>query len=108
MPVLVGDDVGLGERAALGAEPGAQLVVEREVDVDGLIGRAIEGADRGRRAPAAGRGLAGEEARRRFAVAARWLAPVLLPRVDDADDPAVLALVGVGARPARRRQLGDG
>ena len=32
--VLVGDHVGLGERAALGAEPGPQLVVEAEVDVD--------------------------------------------------------------------------
>ena len=43
--VLVGDHVGLGERAAAGAEARAQFVVEVEVDVDGLVGGAVERAD---------------------------------------------------------------
>ena len=42
--VLVGDDVGLGERAALRAEALAQLVVEPEIDVHLLVGRAVERA----------------------------------------------------------------
>ena len=67
--VLVGDHVGLGERAALRAEARAQLVVEAQVDVDRLVGRAVERADGRGRAAAAGRRLAAEEARRRLAVA---------------------------------------
>ena len=47
VPVLVREDVGLGERATLGAEARAQLVEEAEVDVDRLVGRAVERADRG-------------------------------------------------------------
>ena len=35
--VLVGDDVALRERAALGAEPRPQLVEEPEVEVDELV-----------------------------------------------------------------------
>jgi len=33
----------VGERTAGCAEPVAQLVEEAEVDVDGLVGRAVEG-----------------------------------------------------------------
>ena len=47
VPVLVGDHVRLGERAAARAEAGAQVVVERQVDVDLLVGRAVERADGG-------------------------------------------------------------
>ena len=46
--VLVGDHVRLGERAALGAEVRAQLVEEAEVEVDRLVGRAVERARRPR------------------------------------------------------------
>ena len=45
MAVLVGDDVGLGERAALRAERLVQLLEEAEVDVDHLVGRTVERAD---------------------------------------------------------------
>ena len=37
MAVLVGEDVGLRERAALGAEAVAQVVEEAEVEVDLLV-----------------------------------------------------------------------
>ena len=52
--VLVGDDVRPGERPARGAEPRLELVEEAEVEIDRLVGRAVERPDgRGRR-PAAG------------------------------------------------------
>ena len=54
VPVLVGDHVRLGERAALRAEPVVQLLVEAEVDVDLLVDRAVERADVGRRGAAPG------------------------------------------------------
>ena len=72
MAVLVGDDVGLGERPAARAEARAQLAVEAEVDVDRLVARAVERADRRGRAPQRGLRLAGEELRRRLAVALDW------------------------------------
>ena len=43
--VLVREHVGLGKRAALGAEPRLELVEEAEVDVDLLVGGAVERAD---------------------------------------------------------------
>ena len=104
VPVLVRDHVGLRERAALRAEARAELVEEPEVDVDVLVGGAVERAHRrGGEAAAALHGLR-EEARAGghvLAAAARErVRPVALDRVDVADDPAVLALVGVGARAA--------
>ena len=51
--VLVGDDVHLGERAALGAELRLELVEEAEVEVDRLVERAVERADRAGGAAAA-------------------------------------------------------
>jgi hypothetical protein len=48
---LVGEHVGLRE-VARRAELGGQLVVERQVDVDALVARAVERAHRRRRAPA--------------------------------------------------------
>ena len=103
--VLVREHVGLGEGAAARAEAVAQLVEEAEVDVDGLVGRAVERADVRGGDAAAGLRLAGEEARRRLAVAVDRVAPVRLHRVDDGDDAAVLALVGVAAGAARLRQV---
>ena len=99
--VLVGDDVRLGERPALRAEARAQLVEEAQVDVDVLIGRAIEGPHgRGGSAAAALHGV-GEEARARrdvvAAAAGERVRPVALDRVDVADDATVLAHVRVGA-----------
>ena len=44
--VLVGHHVGLRERPSLGAEVLAELVEEAEVDVDVLIGGAVEGPHR--------------------------------------------------------------
>jgi hypothetical protein len=41
----VGEHVRLGEGAAAGAEARPQLVEEAEVDVDVLVGRAVERAD---------------------------------------------------------------
>ena len=52
--VLVGDHVALGERPALGAELVVQLVEEAEVEIDVLVGRAVERPDLGRRGAAAG------------------------------------------------------
>ena len=43
--VLVREHVGLRKRPALGAEPRLQLVEEAEIDVDLLVGRAVERAD---------------------------------------------------------------
>ena len=40
--VLVGNHVGLGERPALGPEARLQLSEEAEIDVDLLVGRAVE------------------------------------------------------------------
>ena len=45
MPVLVRDHVGLGERARRSRRSGRELVEEVEVDVDVLVGRAVERAD---------------------------------------------------------------
>ena len=53
VPDLVRDDVGLREIAGR-AEAPLELVEEREVDVDALVGRAVEGSHR-RRVEAAGR-----------------------------------------------------
>ena len=55
VPVLVRQHVGLGERPTLGAEARLQLVEEAEVDVDVLVGRAVERADLGARGAAARR-----------------------------------------------------
>jgi hypothetical protein len=43
MTDLVGQDVGFGEVAAIRAEPALQLRIEGEVDVDGLVERAVVG-----------------------------------------------------------------
>ena len=43
--VLVGDDVGVDEQPALGAELLLQRVEEGQVDVDQLVGRAAEGPE---------------------------------------------------------------
>ena len=108
VPVLVGQDVGLRERAALGPELRAQLVEEPEVDVDVLVGRAVERTAGGRRDAATAADLVGEEARPgRDVLLARSgerVGPVGLDAVDVADDPAILAGVRVGTGLALGRQ----
>ena len=110
MAVLVGDDVGLGERPAGGAELRPQFVEEAEIDVDVAVFRAVERADLGRREPAAGVQLRREEAGRRRIVGlpagAERLGPERLDAVDVADDPALLRRVRVGAGLARRPKGG--
>ena len=104
MSVLVGDDVRLCERRAAGAEARLQLVEEPEVDVDLLIPWAVERPDLGAGEATPRLHLVGEEDR----VGVRVLpaapfedtVPELLDAVDDGDDPAVLPLVRVLARPA--------
>ena len=44
--VLVGHDIGLGERSAFRAELRLEVIEESEVDVDVLVSGAVEGADR--------------------------------------------------------------
>ena len=61
VPVLMGDDIGDGEVAALRAEAALQLIEEAEVEIDLLVGRAVERARRRRRRPTAGRGAALEQ-----------------------------------------------
>src|SRR5439155_2666682 len=101
MAVLVGDDVTLRERAAVRAEPGAQLVEEAEVEVYEAVVRAIERADLGRRNAASGVRLRAEEdGVGRFvlgAVPRELVLPVRLDAVHVGEDPAVLALVRVSA-----------
>src|SRR5688500_230869 len=100
MPVLVRDHVHLGERTALGAELGLKLLVEAEVEVDGLIERTVERPHRAGRSAARGIDRIGEEERARgLVLVARGLeraAPILVEAVHGSDDPAVLALVRIG------------
>ena len=81
MPDLVRDHVGLGEVAGR-AEAVLQLAVEREVDVDGVVVRAIEGTH-GRLRDAAGRlyGAAEEHELGIFVVTAKLLLEDRLPGV---------------------------
>ena len=104
--VLVREHVCLGERSAARAEPGAKLVEEAEVDVHVLVGGAVERPDVGARLSAAGARRAREEDRLRDLVLRQRLRPVPLHAVDDADDPAVLARVRVGARAAVLGEVG--
>ena len=95
--VLVREHVGLRKRPALGAEPRLQLVEEAEIDVDLLVGRAVERADLRARVAAPRLHRVGVEDRLRGRVAAHRGLPVGLDAVDVGDDPAVLPLVCVSA-----------
>ena len=102
--VLVAAHVWRRERSALGAEPRLELVEEVEVDVDGPVGRAVEGADLRAGEAAAGLHRAGEEhgLRRPIGPVAplEGVRPERLQAVDDADDAAVLARVRILLGPA--------
>src|SRR5215210_547124 len=96
--VLVGDHVGVDEQAALGAEAGLQVVEEAQVDVDQLVGGAVERPGAARRAAALRLHLAGEvHGVGGPVVRAEHAAPVVLDRVDVGDHRAVHRVVGVPA-----------
>src|SRR5690348_15131699 len=102
MAVLVGQDVGLRERATLRAELRAQVVEEAQVDVHLLVGRTIEGTDVLGGRTASRRCLSAEEGRLRNLVLPSMrrelTAPVLLHAVDEGNDSTVVAPIRVGAR----------
>ena len=103
--VLVREDVRLRQGAAGGAELRLKLVEETEVDIDVVVVRAVERADGRRCCAAAGLDRPVEEPRARRRVVAQRLRPVRLHAVDDADDAAILSLVGVGPRAALLLEL---
>ena len=90
VPVFVGQDIGLGERAALRAELRLKVGEEPQVEIDTLVRRTVKRAHLGRRRAAARLGVAGEEHRRHHRVATKRLGPVSLDAVHVAHDPAVL------------------
>ncbi len=102
VPVFVGDDVALRQRAGAGPEARPEFLEEVEIDVDQLVEGAVERAAGRGRGPAAARRRPGEEDRigRLVGLAGRRerLAPVFLDRVDVAEDAAVVAFVGILAR----------
>ena len=110
--VLVRHHVGLRERPALGAEARAQLVEEPQVDVDVLVGGAVERPHRRGGGAAAALDAVREEpgaGRHVLAPAAgEGLGPVALDAVDEADDAAILALVRIGPGPALLREVAAG
>ena len=102
--------VRLRERTAAQVERRlAERLEEAEVDVDGAVGRAVEGPG-GRRGGTAGRVRAALEqpGRSRLVLepgGGKLLVPVALHAVDHAHDPAVLTAVGVGTGAALRHGL---
>ena len=107
VPVLVGEYVCLCEWAALRPELGTKLIEESKVDVDVLVGRTVERADRfgGRAAP--GLDLARKEGGLGGLVAAvgELVLPVALNTVDKAHDPAIRAAICIRAGLAVLRKL---
>jgi hypothetical protein len=102
-------DVAFGQGSAAGAEPRLQILKEAEVDIDLLIGWAIEGANLRRGDAAAGGDLVAVNDRLGRPVLLATLGelarPELLDAVDVADDAAVLLLVGIGTGGALPRML---
>ena len=111
MAELVGEHVGLGE-VARRAESRAQLAEEAEVEVDGLIGRAVERAGGGRRHATATRvDRAVEEDELRILVSlpacGELLPPVLLHVVEDGADELLQLEVGIRNIPAAGGRRGS-
>ena len=103
MAVLVCHDVGLGEVATTRPEALLERIEEAEVEIDAGVVRAVEGTDRRRRRARSAvevwsvkrtvsNGCVALAGRR------EGVRPVGLDAVDVADDPAIGALVGIGAR----------
>ena len=92
----------LGERAALGAELRLELIEEAQVKVDGLVQRAVERPDRARGGAALRAHAVAEERDSRLhevllARRGERALPVRVEALDDTEQAAVLALVGVGS-----------
>ena len=110
--VLVGDHVHLRELPAVGPVLGGQRVEEGHVDVEGHVGRAVEGADVGGRRAAAGLHLVLEDMALCLdevdALGGGELPPRGVRGLHGRLDQAVVALVGVGAGEAvvQRAALG--
>src|SRR5690349_15759038 len=106
MAELVRDDVGHREVAAFRAEARLELVHEAEVEVDLLVGRAIEGPGRRRRRATIGLRAAVEQDELRLGVVAVGLAEGRRPEgLDVAHDVGKL-LVRVALRVERAAGLG--
>ncbi len=101
MAVFVGDDVRLRQRTTLGSEPRLELIEEPEVDVDRLIGRAVERPDCRAGGAAAGGDAVRVQEQLRGAIglagALVFRCPVGLDAVHEPDDPAIRTRVRVGA-----------
>src|SRR3546814_13302520 len=82
MPDLMRDDIGL-RGIARSAEAARKLVEEGGVEIDALIGGAIEGTHRRLRRAAARLVLIGEEVERRLLIDVDELAPHLMRRAAD-------------------------
>ena len=106
MTVLVREHVRLRKRTTPGSEVRSQLIEEPEIDVHVLVRWAVERSDVGARGSTTGVGRAAEEDRLRDRVVRQGAGPVLLHAVHDADDPAVLARVGVAARATADSKIG--
>ena len=97
--VLVRDDVGVDEQPALRPELLLELVEEAEIDVDRLVGGAVEGSGAAGRGPAARLHRAGEEdGVGRHVAVAEGRRPEVLDGLDVGDDRALDRIVGVLAR----------
>jgi len=113
---LVGDDVGLGEVAGR-AKARPQLREEAEVEVDALVGRAVEGAGRRRGRTARGVDRAREDHELGVPVLLARLRERLLPRALDVVEDVGRELEGLvlgrralqaaGARRGGREAAGD-
>jgi hypothetical protein len=106
--IFVSNDIALGERPTFGAELAVELVEEPEVDVDRLIRRAVERPDSRGRRPAAGVDAVAVEHRLGTligpALRLELARPVGLDAVDEPDNAAIRAGVGVRAGLARRER----
>ena len=103
--VFVRDDVRLREGATSRSESRLQLVEKAKVDIDGLVGWAIERSDRGTRKAAACLRLIGVQLSRRAVIAGDGRRPIRLHAVDDSNDPAILPLIGIGTGSALARKV---
>ena len=95
--VLVGDDVLLCQRAAAGAELVSQNIEEVDVEIGGLIRRAVERSDLAGRLPATGVDVAGEQPHVRAGVTRHQLLPHRVDGVTGRHHTALHDLVGVCA-----------
>jgi hypothetical protein len=86
---FVRDDIGLGEVRSGGAKLGLHVLPEAEVQIDGLVGRAVERPHRGLAIAAARAGALFVKHDRWFAIAAQRLAPHIIDiGADDVDELA--------------------